>query len=317
MRRRTPAAAFFLALASLSLVACGRLFIAVTFNPDQRGTAAVSLRMRDTPAGVTVLSAAVSVTGAVLQPGNVALFHAPVRLQLRKLETETALLSLANVPSGAFTGLNLSLANPQLTLLNNSGAPLAGCATSAVCELRPRLATSSVFVPAAVLLDANRPVGLVLDFDLNRSLQNDLTIQPTLAATTLLPLLGSDPLEEVNDFLGQVTAVGASLFPATNSPTLVARKVRWRSPSPPRAKPGDTANRALRNQPVGRSVDAEAGWRRETDQTSQRNCQTSRSPRRPTELRLPRSEIDTRGAAGVWFCAKIESKSEIPATIAV
>ncbi len=216
MQRRTPAAALFLGLASLSLVACGRIFIAATVNPGKPGTASVSLSLRDTPAGVTVLSAAVSVTGAVLQPGNVSLLNAPVRVQLRKLETETALLGFANVPAGALTGLNVSLANPQLTILNTSGAPLAGCPSGAVCELRPRLAASSVFVPAALVLDANRPVGLVLDFDLNRSLQGDLTIQPTLGATTLFPLLSSDPLEDVNDFLGQVTAVGASQFTLQN-----------------------------------------------------------------------------------------------------
>ncbi len=48
------------------------------------------------------------------------------------------------------------------------------------------------------------------------------------------------------------------------------------------SEPGQTANPALRSHPVGRSVSGEAGWRREPDQASQRNCPTSRSPRRPT-----------------------------------
>ncbi len=43
------------------------------------------------------------------------------------------------------------------------------------------------------------------------------------------------------------------------------------------------------------TVSGEGGWTRETDQASQRNSQTSWSPRRPTQPRPGRSEIDTRG----------------------
>jgi len=55
-----------------------------------------------------------------------------------------------------------------------------------------------------------------------------------------------------------------------------SRRCRSRTGS----EPGETANRALRSDPVGTSVSGQAGWRRETDQTSQRNCQTSRDATR-------------------------------------
>jgi hypothetical protein len=42
-------------------------------------------------------------------------------------------------------------------------------------------------------------------------------------------------------------------------------------------EPGATANRAFNSDPDGTSVIGQAGWRRETDQTSQRNCPTSRT----------------------------------------
>src|SRR2546422_1721229 len=51
-----------------------------------------------------------------------------------------------------------------------------------------------------------------------------------------------------------------------------SRRCRSRTGS----EPGQPANRVLRSDPVGTGVTGQAGWRRETDQTSQRNCQTSR-----------------------------------------
>jgi len=73
---------------------------------------------------------------------------------------------------------------------------------------------------------------------------------------------------------------------------------------------GEIANRALRSDPVGTSVSGQAGWRQETDQTNQRNCQTSRDA---TRGRLCRSEIDTRGRQAYGFRVEIKLKSEIPA----
>ncbi len=209
--KRPAAAALFLGLASLSLAACDHIFI--SFNPNQKGTTTVSLSLRDTPpAGVTVLSAAITVTGAVLHPGNAALLAAPVRVELNKLQTETLFLNAMRVSATTFDGVNVALANPQLTILNNSGASVAGCATGAVCQIQPRLTASVVFVPLVVLLDANTPAGVVLDFDLSRALQGDLTIQPAITAAVVVPLLATGTLEEVNDFVGQVTSVGSSQF---------------------------------------------------------------------------------------------------------
>jgi len=226
MRRRyLPAAAIFLSLAFLGLAGCGKIF--VSFNPNPSGKATLTLSIRDTPpAGVALLSTAVTVTGAVAQPGNVSLLAAPVRVELNKLQTETLVLGVANVSTTVLNGVNLSLANSQLSILNNSSSAVAGCASGAVCVVRPRLTSASVFVPAALVLNSDRPIGLVLDFDLNRSLQGDLTIQPAVASAELVPLLSTDPLEDVNDFVGQVTSVGASQFAlasATSGLALTAR----------------------------------------------------------------------------------------------
>lgn len=196
---------------AILLAGCGRFFFFFTTN--RAGNAVLSLSLRDTaPPGVAVLSAGVTLTGAVLQPGNVALLGAPVRVELAKLQTETLFLDAANVPATAFNGLNVALANPQLTIFNGSGAPVAGCASGALCKVQPRLTSGAVFVPFVLVLAANARAGLVLDLDLSRSLQADLTIQPAISAAEFVPLLSTDTLENVNDFVGQVTSVGSSQF---------------------------------------------------------------------------------------------------------
>jgi len=201
-------------MVSLGLAACGRFTLFVGTLPLGRpGTVGVTLSIRDTPPpGVTVLSAAVTITGAALQPGGPSLLSAPVRVQLEKLQTEIAILSTAGVPASVFDGLNVTLANPSLTILNNSGSAIGGCVNGAVCEIPALLRSASVFIPFALVLSASTPIGLVLDFDLDRSLQNDLSIQPTLAVTELVPFLATDALEDVNDFVGEVTSVGTNQF---------------------------------------------------------------------------------------------------------
>src|SRR5713226_7510507 len=72
------------------------------------GAAAVSVTMTDTPpAGVTLLSFEVNVTGATLNPGSVDLLggKGPIQIEVKQLETESAFLSTATVTPGTFTSL--------------------------------------------------------------------------------------------------------------------------------------------------------------------------------------------------------------------
>ena len=71
--------------------------------------------MTDTPpAGVSVLSFQATVTDARLNPGNVELLAAPVTIDLARLQTETSLLSSANVAPGTYTSLALTFASRTL-----------------------------------------------------------------------------------------------------------------------------------------------------------------------------------------------------------
>src|SRR6266850_2936068 len=72
-------------------------------TPPVMGGVPMSLTITDTPpAGVTVLSFEVSVTGATLNPGNVDLLggKGPIRNEVKQLETESAFLSTATVTPG-------------------------------------------------------------------------------------------------------------------------------------------------------------------------------------------------------------------------
>src|SRR2546422_6979069 len=109
-------------------------------NPVQPGATALSVRITDTPpAGVTVLSFEVSVTGATLNPGSADLLggRGPVRIEVEQIETEWAFLNTARVNPGTYTSLNLTFANPELTFKNGTTMTLAGCASGAVCEIKP------------------------------------------------------------------------------------------------------------------------------------------------------------------------------------
>lgn len=210
MKKRTGGILVFL-LAGVFLVGCGD----GSTNPPGGGgggsSAPVSVTVRDNPpAGVTVLSFEVTVTGAVLQPGNVSLVSTPIEIEIKRLETETAFLTTINVAAGTYTSITVTFSNPELTIVNNSGAALAGCANGAACELRPPLTAGSVSyngAPFPLTVTANTPIGLLLDFDLFNSIPGNLAnIAPTFTFSQLPVVQGTGQLEEIEDLVGRVTA---------------------------------------------------------------------------------------------------------------
>ena len=97
------------------------------FGGSQTNSVPVTMSMTDTPpAGVSVLSFQATLTGAALTPGNESLLAAPVTIDLTRLQTETSLVSSANVPPGTYTAVTLTFASPaSLTIQNNSGGTLS------------------------------------------------------------------------------------------------------------------------------------------------------------------------------------------------
>lgn len=207
-----------LVLATAFMAACGG---GVTSPPLANATA-FGLSIRDNPpAGVTVLSFEIQVTGASLQPTNgsaVSLLTGPVEIELEKLQTNSAFLSTRGVTPGTYDSLTLTFANPEMTILNQTGQPIVigaqVCASGQICELKPQLNASSAKLSSApfpLTIGADAPVGLVLDFDVNSSLQNNLSITPTLTVAQT-KVAADGELEEEQELKGQVASVGSGQF---------------------------------------------------------------------------------------------------------
>jgi hypothetical protein len=212
---------FCLLILSVAVVAgCGGNS-ATMQNPGGGSVVPVSLTIRDNPpAGVTVLSFEINVTGASLQPSDsskasVSMIQGQEQIELEHLQTDSALLGNVNVPAGTYSGLSLTFANPTMTVLNQTGAALSlgngqNCGVGQVCEFSPKLNQTMVTVqaptaPFPINLTANSPVALDLDFNVDASIQSsDLSITPSVALKQIN--LPDENESEGLDFVGRVSA---------------------------------------------------------------------------------------------------------------
>jgi hypothetical protein len=206
------------------LASCGGGSTLVNVVPPPPGTsAAASLSLRDAPpANVTVLSFELTVSGAVLQPGNVSLLSNPIRVEVKQLEVESALLNTSNVAAGMYTSIDVMVSNPELTIQNNSGAMIGTCADKAICELKPPLSSAKVTVNfnPALTITAGKAVDLLLDLNLANSISMDLaSISPSFTITQLAAVEGAGVAGKVED-LEDVVGTVQSKDTANNSFTL-------------------------------------------------------------------------------------------------
>jgi hypothetical protein len=191
--------------------------------------AQVSLTIHDNPPmGVTVLSFELEVTGATLQPSGssssqpVSMLSEPQDIEIEHLQTESALLASRSVPTGTYSGLMVTFANPRMTIQNQTGAPLTlgtqTCSDQQVCEFAPKLNQSSVTVqaptqPFPITLTMNSPVVLKMDFNIDTSIQqSDLSITPMISVVQLPPpnSSGGNQGDEDMELIGKVTSIPSS-----------------------------------------------------------------------------------------------------------
>jgi hypothetical protein len=192
--------------------------MATTTPPaDASQTSAVTLTVTDAPpAGVTILSFEVTVNGVVLNPGNVQLVTNPQRIEVKQLETDSAFLSTMNVPAGTYQSITVNVTNPELTVMNQSGAAIGNCANNSVCHLEPAAAGNVTFsgMPFPVMLQAGTPTGFQLDLKVANLISNTLALDFNAAgaiSVAQLPLAGqpNDRLDDVDDLLGTVENLDA------------------------------------------------------------------------------------------------------------
>ncbi|HXX19897.1 MAG TPA: DUF5666 domain-containing protein [Candidatus Acidoferrum sp.] len=179
-----------------------------------------SFSISDTaPQGVIVLRFQIDVTAAALQPSSageqpVSMLPVPATVELIHLQSESALLANFNVPAGTYTSLTASFANPRMTILNQSNMEYTvggvTCQPTQVCTLTPTLNQSTVTDEAApfpITLSSSSPVAFLMHFDVNASVQGDLSVSPTISLKELPPL-PSGALEQFH-VIGRITGINA------------------------------------------------------------------------------------------------------------
>lgn len=212
------------AISAIALAGCGGNMKITT---PQSGQIPVSMTMRDTPpTGVTIIAFEIHVTGASLQPADsskpaVPLVTHDTEIELRHLEVESALLSTAGAAPGTYNSLSLTFANPEMTIQNNSTAAITVggkmCAVNAICELAPPISPMSVQVsstPFPLTLTAGNALSLDVDFDVNASVQNDLSVNPSVSVTPTITTANHE-MDEIDELAGVVGTVSTNSFTLT------------------------------------------------------------------------------------------------------
>src|SRR5215471_9397825 len=212
-------------LSCLFLATCGS---SVKMNGTTGNGIQTTISITDTPpAGVAVVFFEAQITAASLQPSDptkaaVSAMTNPVEVEFGHLQTDTAFLSLANVAPDTYKSLTLTFGNATLTVVNHSGAAIGSCANNSVCELTPSFNPSTATLssaPLPITLKENSVVGIRLDFNLNSSVQTDLSINPTVTIKRLIQREDDEDeqeMEQLDEIDGVVTGVGTNQFTLMN-----------------------------------------------------------------------------------------------------
>lgn len=220
MRGTTRFLGWIVAAGAMLLASCGG-GSSINPPPGGGGLASTAVLLRDAPpAGTTVITFEITLTSATLNPGSVPLLPAPLRVEVKQFEVESALLALRSVPPGQYDSITVTIANPEMTIMDAAG----------VREIKPPLNSSSAtfnFNPK-LNVTADSSLGLLIDFDINASVQNNLSVTPTITAS-LLPAQGqAQVVEELEDVFGEITAIDStsSSFTLRESATGLSLNVR-------------------------------------------------------------------------------------------
>ena len=211
----------------LSLAGCGGAnTVTIGGGGTTAGMAPVSLTVGDDPpTGVAVIRFQVQITSATLQPTDttqpaVPMLLSPMNVELLHLQTETAPLGNINVPAGSYSGITASFANPQMTIFNNTNQTLTlgtqSCAVNQFCVFNPPLNQTSATVasptaPFPVTLSANSPLGFEMHFDVNASVQGDLTVSPKITLKQVVPATATSPISQFH-IIGRITSLTSPSF---------------------------------------------------------------------------------------------------------
>ncbi len=197
-----------------ALVGCGgtNQFGSQTQN---NGNSSVVIAMTDSPPStVSVLSAEVTLTGATLAPGNVSIFSGSTTVELTRLQTDIGYIATASkIPAGNYTSVTLTFANPSLTIENDTGSTIAGCAMSSICTVVPAASSLSTTVPlTAFTIASSSLTGLLIDVNLDNLLNSALgaDFSSGTTVTSFTPAGTAAPPVGAEDVVGHVASINAS-----------------------------------------------------------------------------------------------------------
>jgi hypothetical protein len=163
-----------------------------------------------------VVSFSVNITAATLTLQNggapVSVISAPVTVDFARLMDFSDIMNLSNLTAGDYTNLNLTLADPKMTVLDVTQTPAVATAVTTT------LTSSTVTVPVqpSLQVSASAVAGLLVHFDLFKSVRTDSSGQVTGVVT---PTFDASPsvasaengLGEVEQLAGLVQSVTTSI----------------------------------------------------------------------------------------------------------
>jgi hypothetical protein len=187
------------------------------------GSTVVSVTIKDTPpTNVTLVSFEFTVTGITMNPASgsttsIVSSANPVPIELGRLQTDSAFVASASVPSGLYNSMTISVANTSFTFFNGTGSPISvsgvTCANGETCRVTPTAAANIQLItsPFPLTLTSGAPAALLLEFDLNKVLNTSLV--PTfsgstgVSATAMMFTSTVTPVTRIDGLFGQVTAI--------------------------------------------------------------------------------------------------------------
>lgn len=188
------------------------------------GSASLALFGGDAPE-CGVLSFQVDMTGVTVTPQGggtpvtVVSSSSPVTVDFAALTGFDTVLNTSTVPAGTYTQANISLTNPQITILDTTVSPPVAKTIATTFSSGLATATVSANINPVLTIEANVAQGLILDFNLRKSIQTDSSgnvtgaVNPTFrvhpSVVTTVKGLG-----EIDDLHGTVQSVSTT---STNS----------------------------------------------------------------------------------------------------
>ena len=167
----------------------------------------------------SVVSFQVDITGLSVSDGTnppVSVLNGTQTVDFARLNGLRTLLDINTIPTGTYTSVTATLANPQISYLNvNPPARPSINTLNGTTSPAATLTTSSVTIPLAapLVVTTGNIIGLKFEFDLRHSILVDGTGQITGAVTPALDLKAITPSDAdayIDDFIAGVVSVNVS-----------------------------------------------------------------------------------------------------------